>query len=47
MIDATIIRKTATESGMKGLKYDCANKVANGLTTVDEMLRVTLTDSDT
>jgi type II secretory ATPase GspE/PulE/Tfp pilus assembly ATPase PilB-like protein len=45
--DVTIIRRLATESGMKGLKYDCAVKVIKGMTTVEEMLRVTISDSDT
>jgi general secretion pathway protein E len=44
--DATEIRKTASELGMKGIKHDCALKVIKGLTTVDEMLRVTIADAD-
>lgn len=44
--DSTIIRKLAIEAGMKGLKFDCAVKVIKGITTVDEMLRVTISDSD-
>lgn len=44
--DATEIRKIASNLGMKGIKFDCAVKVIEGVTTVDEMLRVTITDTD-
>ncbi len=44
--DSTIIRQIALKSGMISLKSDCGEKVINGLTTVDEMLRVTISDDD-
>ncbi len=44
--DATAIRKIAAEGGMKGIKYDCIAKVVHGVTTVDEMLRVTVSKND-
>jgi general secretion pathway protein E len=44
--DTTTIRKLATETGMLGIKYDCAHKVVSGITTVDEMLRMTISEND-
>ncbi len=44
--DATVIRKIASEQGMKGIKSDCANKVISGVTTVEEMLRMTVSEND-
>lgn len=44
--DATIIRQAAIRAGMKGLKIDCGEKVLNGVTTVEEMLRVTISDGE-
>lgn len=44
--DASVIRKIATERGMTGLKADCADKAIEGITTIEEMLRITLADFD-
>ena len=38
---ATDIDKVAREEGMKSLRDDCVNKVKAGVTTIEEMLRVT------
>ena len=35
------LRKEAIKEGMHSLRLSGANKVANGLTTIDEVLRVT------
>ncbi len=45
-IDATIIKQTAMKSGMKGLRFDCGQKVIQGVTSVDEMLRVIITEQE-
>ena len=37
----TAFRNLAYERGMKNLRHDGFSKVANGLTTVDEILRLT------
>lgn len=39
--DASIIRKVAIQNGMVSLRQDAAIKVINGITTVEEVLRVT------
>ena len=44
--DTTALRKKAFSSGMKGLKYDCGNKVIQGITSIDEMIRVVLMEND-
>jgi len=44
--DATAIKKTAIQSGMKELKYDCAQKVVEGVTSLDEMIRVVMTEPE-
>ncbi|MBU2514771.1 Flp pilus assembly complex ATPase component TadA [bacterium] len=46
VVDSTIIRQIALKTGMISLKNDCGEKVINGVTTVDEMLRVTLSEND-
>lgn len=43
--DATTIKKVAMSEGMKTLRQDAAMKVLTGLTTVEEVLRVTQEDS--
>ncbi|MCP4750911.1 MAG: Flp pilus assembly complex ATPase component [Proteobacteria bacterium] len=44
--DSVALKQTALSSGMKGLKYDCGRKVVKGITSVDEMLRVVLTEPE-
>ena len=39
--DASLIRKVAIEQGMTSLREDAAIKVINGVTTIEEVLRVT------
>ena len=39
--DAATIRRTATDTGMRTLRDDGAEKVLAGLTTVEEVVRVT------
>jgi len=39
--DSNLLRKTAIESGMVTLRDDGFKKVAKGLTTLSEVLRVT------
>ena len=39
--DSTVLKAQAIKSGMRTLKEDGWNKVLAGLTTVDEVLRVT------
>lgn len=39
--DATVIRKVAVEKGMITLRKDAAKKVLDGVTTIEEVLRVT------
>ncbi len=39
--DASTIRKVAIDQGMVSLRRDAAHKVVNGITTVEEVLRVT------
>ena len=43
--DATTIKKVAMSQGMRSLREDAAQKVLSGLTTVEEVLRVTQEDS--
>jgi len=43
--DASTIKKVAQQEGMRTLREDAANKVLTGLTTVEEVLRVTQEDS--
>jgi len=45
-VDMNQLKQAAASAGMKGLPHDCALKVLNGLTTLDEMLRVVYTDSE-
>jgi len=40
-VDAATIRRAAVESGMLTLRDDGAEKVLAGLTTVEEVVRVT------
>jgi general secretion pathway protein E len=42
--DANTIKKTATEKGMLTLRQDGAKKVLQGITTIEEVLRVTQED---
>jgi general secretion pathway protein E len=42
--DANTIKKTATEKGMLTLRQDGAKKVLRGITTIEEVLRVTQED---
>ncbi|MBI4844412.1 MAG: type II secretion system ATPase GspE [Nitrospirae bacterium] len=44
--DAQAIRSAAVSSGFKGLKDDAVDKVIRGITTVEEILRVTRKDMD-
>lgn len=46
-IDTSILKKAALRTGMKGLKYDCAEKVLKGLTTLEEMMRVVFSEINT
>ncbi|MBI2343228.1 MAG: type II secretion system ATPase GspE [Deltaproteobacteria bacterium] len=39
--DAATLKKIAVEEGMETLRSDAVNKVANGVTTIEEVLRVT------
>lgn len=43
---ATLLRQRARESGMRTLREDGMLKVANGMTTLSEILRVTMGDED-
>ncbi|MBR58943.1 MAG: type II secretion system protein GspE [Myxococcales bacterium] len=45
-VDAQTIKKKAREQGMKTLRDDGADKVMAGLTTIDEVLRVSQEDND-
>lgn len=38
--NADIIKRAALENGMKTLRMNCARVVKNGITTIDEMLRI-------
>jgi general secretion pathway protein E len=40
-VDAGILKKSAVEKGMITLREDCVNKVLQGVTTVDELMRAT------
>ena len=44
--DASILKKEALKEGMRGLNFDCAEKVLAGSTTMEEMLRVVFTEPD-
>ncbi len=44
--DSTSIKKAAVQSGMRELKYDCAQKVLDGITSLDEMIRVVMTEPE-
>jgi general secretion pathway protein E len=44
--DSTAIKKAAVQSGMRELKYDCAQKVLDGITSLDEMIRVVMTEPE-
>ncbi|MBN1282434.1 MAG: type II secretion system ATPase GspE [Proteobacteria bacterium] len=44
--DATTIKKVAVAQGMSTLRQDAAMKVMQGLTTIEEVLRVTQEDSE-
>jgi len=39
--DANAIRRTAVERGMMSIRQDGAQKVINGITTIEEVFRVT------
>ncbi len=43
--DAGAVKQAALSTGMKGLKYDVCHKVLKGETTIEEMLRVVITES--
>ena len=43
--DADVIAKAAKNEGMKTMLEDGLNKVAQGLTTFEEVMRVTKTES--
>jgi general secretion pathway protein E len=43
--DASAVKQAALSTGMKGLKYDVCHKVLTGETTIEEMLRVVITES--
>jgi len=42
--DATTIKRTATDKGMLTLRQDGARKILRGITTIEEVLRVTQED---
>ena len=42
--DAATIRRAATARGMNTLREDGADKVVEGITTIEEVLRVTQED---
>lgn len=42
--DSSTIKKAATDAGVKTLREDGANKIMQGLTTIEEVLRVTQDD---
>ena len=44
--DSTQIKQVTLEQKMKTLQYDCAQKVLEGITTIDEMLRVVYSDQN-
>lgn len=44
--DSTQIKKVTLEQKMKTLQFDCAQKVLDGITTIDEMLRVVYSDQN-
>jgi len=41
---STIIKKAAVDAGMRTLEEDGIKKVSEGMTTIDEVLRVTMLD---
>ena len=43
--NTTTLKNVAHQQGMKGLGHDCARKVVDGITTVDEMLRIVYSDT--
>ncbi len=43
--NTTELKNVARQQGMKELGYDCAAKVIDGITTIDEMLRTIYSDS--
>lgn len=45
--DASIIKRVAVQSGMRSMREDAAQKVLSGITTVEEVLRVTREDDET
>ena len=38
--DSSTLRQLAEASGMKEMRHDCAQKVLDGLTSLEEMMRV-------
>jgi general secretion pathway protein E len=44
--DANIIKRLAVEQGMRTLRMDGARKIISGLTTIEEVMRVTQEDSN-
>ena len=44
--DSTQIKQVTLEQKMKTLQYDCAQKGLEGITTIDEMLRVVYSDQN-
>ncbi|MBU3914737.1 Flp pilus assembly complex ATPase component TadA [bacterium] len=43
--DSSLIKQAAMAGGMKGIKYDCGKKVVQGITSIDEMMRVIITEN--
>jgi general secretion pathway protein E len=43
--DAGMVKKAAQEAGMQTLREDCVQKVMQGMTTVDELMRATQTEA--
>ena len=44
-VDGPTLKRIAEKTGMRGLRQDCIEKVAQGVTTIDEMLRVVFTQT--
>ena len=44
--DTSTIRKVAVKDGLHLLAYDCAEKVLQGVTTIEEMVRVIYTEEN-
>jgi general secretion pathway protein E len=44
-VDGPTLKRIAEKTGMRGLRQDCIEKVAQGVTSIDEMLRVVFTQT--